>query len=193
MTQHTFASLTAMSAADLSKVLADGKAPAFSSITGHEFRGWNVFGDIGAKAVGGIMGIQRFAKGFFVRDAAGDVDALPWIEGYNVKIQRGTLSEPWTGIPDDDHLQRFGFYRVWKPGLGEGRAGRHEQALLLDYSQGNPKPGLFEGSGLKDFIVQVHPDNPDLLLGTAYMTLGPVAVPPSFFVIERLRKVDFKP
>ncbi|MDP2343686.1 MAG: hypothetical protein Q8O67_22190 [Deltaproteobacteria bacterium] len=191
--QHTFQSLTAMKGDDLAKVLAQGTAPAFSSIAGSEFRGWNVFGDIGAKAVGTVMGIQRFAKGFFVRDGAADVDGLDSIEGYNVKIQRGTQAEPWTAIPDDAHPTRFGFYKVWKAGLGEARAGRHEHALLLDYSQGNPKPGLFEGSGLKDFVVQVDADNPDLLLGTAYMTLGPITMPPSFFVAERLRKVDFRP
>ncbi len=193
MHNHSFQSLTSLGNDELDRVLEAGVPPAFSSIAGSEFRGWNVFGDFMGRAVGTVLGIQRFAKGFFARDAGGDVDGLEAIEGYNVKIQRGTKDEPWTAIPDDARPTRFGFYKVWKAGLGDGRLGRHPNALLLDYSQGNPKPGLFEGGGLKDFVVQVSADNPNLLLGKAYMMLGPVSTPPSFFVIERLRKVDFRP
>lgn len=188
---HTFASLTAMTPRDLEGVLAAGTAPAFSSLAGFEFRGWNVFGDVLAKGVGTVMGIQRFAKGFFVRgEVVDDIDALPFIEGYNVKIQRGTRDEPWTGIPDDAQPIRHGYYRVFPAGAGEARAGRHPQALLLDYSLGNPKPGLFDGGGLKDFVVLADKDNPDLLLGKAYMTIGPITSAAGFFVAERLRPAD---
>lgn len=193
---HSFARLIEMTPAALEDVLAAGTAPAFSSLVGHEFRGWNVFGDIVASGIGTVLGIQRFAKGWFVRDGdvAGDaVDALPFIEGYNVKIRRGTANDPWIALPDDEHPTRHGFFRVEKANEGAGRAGRHPQALLLDYRLGNPKPGLFEGGGLRDFVVQVDVDNPDLLLGKAYMTVGPITSVAGFFVIERLRRMDFRP
>ena len=193
---HTFDSLTAMSPAQLEVVLAAGTAPSFSSIVGHEFRGWNVFGDVVAKGVGAVMGIQRFAKGWFRRDGADvavEINGAPFIEGYNVKIARGEKTDPWTAIPDDDHPTRHGFFKVFRAGEGEGRLGRHPQALLLDYSLGIPKAGLLGGGGLKDFVVQVDANNPDLLLGKAYMTVGPLTNPAGFFVIERLRKVDYRP
>jgi hypothetical protein len=189
---HTFESLTAMNPADLEAVLAAGVAPSLSSIVGHEFRGWNVFGDVIARVVGTVMGIQRFAKGWFIRDG-GDVDAAPFIEGYNVKVRRGEKTDAWTALPDDDHPTRHGFFRVFRAGEGEGRAGRHPQALLLDYALGIPRAGLLGGGGLKDFVVQVDVDNPDLLLGKAYMTIGPVTNAAGFFVLQRLRQVDFKP
>ncbi len=194
---HSFAELIQLKPTELEVVLAAGVAPRFSSIAGHEFRGWNVFGDVMAKGVGKVMGIQRFAKGWFVRDASVvgdvDIDALPHIEGYNVKIRRGLSTEAWTAIPDDSTPTRFGFFRVEKANEGAGRKGRHPNALLLNYSLGKPAPGLFDGGGLKDFVVQVDVDNPDLLLGKAYMSIGPVTTAVGFFVIERLRRVEFRP
>lgn len=186
---HTFASLTSMTTSQLEGVLATGTAPLPSSLTGFEFRGWNVFGNAMAATVGKVMGIQRFAKGFFVRDG-GDADTAPFFEGYNVKIRGGTRDDPWTDAKDGT-ITRHAFYRVYRPGQGH-HAGRHPHALFLDYSEGDPTPGLFDGNNLRDYIVQVDPTNPDLLLGKAYFILGPI-VNVNFFVAERLRKVDFTP
>jgi hypothetical protein len=193
---HTFAELTQLTPEALEAVLAAGTTPSFSSIVDHEFRGWNVFSGAVVGAVGGVLGIQRFAKGFFVRGTAdlnaAAVDALPFVEGYNVKIRRGISSEPWTAIPDDVTPTRHSFYRVERANEGAGRLGRHPQALLLDYSQGHPKPSVVDGGGLRDFVVQVDVDNPDLLLGKAYMSVGPVTSAVGFFVLERLRRSGFR-
>ena len=189
---HTFAQLISMTPKDLEGVLAQGTAPALTSLVGYEFRGWNVFGDVIAKGVGSVMGIQRFAKGFFVR-AGVDTSAAESIEGYNVKIRRGQSDEPWTAIPNDEHTTRHGFFRVFPAGAGAARRGRHAHALFLDYALGTPKPGLFDGGGLNDFVVQVDVDNADLLLGKAYMRVGPVESVAGFFVIERLRRASFTP
>ena len=188
-------SLTSMTPAELEGVLSQGKTPQPSKILGWEFRGWNVFGDASAKLVGSVMGIQRFAKGFFARGVAGapaNADALATFEGYNVKIRRGTRDEPWTGIPDDDHLTRHSFYQVYGPGQGANRAGRYPQALFLDYSEGIPANNLFTGSTIKDFLVVVDEGNDDLMLGKAYTSVGPINNV-GYFVLERLRKVDFQP
>ena len=186
---HSFASLTSLTVAALEDVLAAGQAPTPSSLVGHEFRGWNVFGNAPAAAVGKTMGIQRFAKGFFIRDGQ-DPDTAPFFEGYNVKIRRGTRDDAWADIKDGV-ITRHAFYRVYRPGDGN-HAGRHPHALFLDYSEGDPRPGLFDGVNLRDYIVQPDPSNPDLLLGKAYFILGPI-VNVNFFVVERLRRVDFTP
>ncbi len=190
---HTFQSLTSMTPAELEGVFAQGKAPNFSSVIGHEFRGWNVFGDVPAKVIGGVMGIQRFCKGFFVRggvQAGVDVDVLPSIEGYNVKIKRGTRDQAWAGIPDDKNPTRHSFYAVYPAGdFGKNRAGRFPNAIFLDYSEGKPQNNLFTGSTIKDFIVEVNDGDRDVLLGKALTAVGPI-VNSGFFVLERLRKVD---
>jgi len=185
---HTFASLTSMSMAELEGVLAKGTAPSPSTVCGAEFRGWNVFGNAVAATVGKVMGIQRFAKGFFVRD--GDPDQAPFFEGYNVKIRRGGHDEPWADL-HDGVVTRHAFFRVHRPGEGH-HGGRHPHALLLDYSLGDPTPGLLDGKNLKDYVVHPEPGNRDLLLGKAYFILGPI-VNVNFFVCERLRPAAFTP
>lgn len=200
---HTFHELTSMSMDQLDGVLAQGKAPKFSSLAGWEFRGWNVFGNALAAGVGRVMGIQRFAKGFFARgkplssSSAAEIDALETLEGYNIPIRHGTRDEPWTAKPDDDHIKRFAFYKIYRPNEGASRAGRHPHSLFLHYSGGTPRPGVFEGGalvgdgGLKDYVVEVD-GNPDLIVGKAYYDLGPISNA-NFFVAERLRKADWQP
>ena len=41
---------------------------------------------------------------------------------------------------------------------------------------------------LRDYVVQVDPDNRDLYLGKAYVAAGPLRIPTSFFIIERFHK-----
>ncbi|MBM4280464.1 MAG: hypothetical protein FJ137_06775 [Deltaproteobacteria bacterium] len=187
---HTFSSLIALRPRELDAVLAAGATPRFSDLIGFEFRGWNVFGDPLAATVGTVMGIQRFAKGFFHR-GAGAPDDAPYIEGYNVKIERGGSDEPWANKGGGAPI-RHSFFRVLRAGEGDERRGRNQQALLLDYSKGDPRPGFFDGSGLRDFVVHPDPDIRDLLLGKAYMHIGPLANVAGYFVAERLRHHDFQ-
>ena len=64
----------------------------------------------------------------------------------------------------------------------------YPNSLLLDYSKGGN--GLF-GPPLRDYIVQVYPDDPDLLLGKAYIALG-LRIPTNYFVLKRLHEHDFR-
>ncbi len=188
---ETFASLIARRPDELDALLVQGTTPRFSDLVGYEFRGWNVFGGAAPSLIGKAMGIQRFAKGFFLR-GSGHPDDAPFIEGYNVKIAPGGANEAWIdkggGAP-----VRHAFFRVLRAGDGDERKGRHPQALLLDYSLGNPRPGLFDGVGLRDFLVHPVAGQRDLLLGKAYMHTGPFSTVAGFFVAERLRPHDFLP
>ena len=47
---------------------------------------------------------------------------------------------------------------------------------------------LFDGSFLRDFLVQPDPNEPDVFLGKAYASLGPVTLPVSFFVLQRAHR-----
>jgi hypothetical protein len=183
---HTFESLARSGFPALEHLLTTRAAPSFESIAGFEFRGWNVLAPM-SKPVASIMGIQRFAKGFFLRPGVAAAGA-PFIEGYNIKISRGGLSDAWAA-KGGGALERFGFYRVHAPGAGD-RLGRYAQALFLDYREGDPRNSIFTGDGLRDFVVSI---TPDLLLGKAYFALGPVTVVGGFFVAERWHEADFVP
>lgn len=187
---HTFESLATSSLDDLEKLLQSSPAPSFADVVGYEWRGWNVLAPI-AKPVAGIMGIQRFAKGFFTRGAPEDVGSAPYVEGYNIKIARGGLSDEWTHLGGTPEPHRFGFYKVFKPGDElERRAGRYPNALFLDYLQGDPPNGLFDGRGLRDYVVKI---SDDLIIGRAKFTLGPLTVDGGVFVAARWRKSSYVP
>jgi hypothetical protein len=60
---------------------------------------------------------------------------------------------------------------------------------LLDYQRGPIGSPLHPGRVLKDFVVQLDPEDPDLLLGKAYAKVGPLSVFVSFFVLERYNRI----
>ena len=189
MAKHTFESLARSDLSALDLVLAQGTAPKLSSIIGYEFRGWNVLAPV-AKPVMMAMGFQRFAKGFYALPGEVDVDGRDVIDGYNVKIRTGSLTDPWTAKPNDENPTRHSFFKVWAPGKGPREAAHpHDHALFLNYDL--EENGLFDGRGLRDYMVQVDRDNPDLVIGKAYMKLGPITIMGGFFVAERLRKANF--
>ena len=67
----------------------------------------------------------------------------------------------------------------------------YPNALLLNYGKGN-NPPFDPSSFLRDYLVQVDPENDDLLLGKAFVALGPARLFVSYFVLERYNQSDFK-
>jgi hypothetical protein len=66
------------------------------------------------------------------------------------------------------------------------RDNKYLHALLLDYGQGGG--AVYDVTkGLRDYLVQVDPKDPDLFLGKAYYAVGPARVFTNFFVLERHR------
>ncbi|MCA9604763.1 MAG: hypothetical protein KC619_04185 [Myxococcales bacterium] len=157
-----------------------GVAPAFEDLAGWEFAGGNTL------TVVRLFGIRKFAKGFY-EGPARDAGPEPFIQGYNIPVKNDADDAPHQLQPSPEKPKRFGFYRVHTPVEG-ARDARYPNALLLDYSLGGN--GLF-GPPLRDYVVQVYPDDPDLLLGKAYLALAGLRIPLSFFVLKRLRSHDF--
>ena len=56
------------------------------------------------------------------------------------------------------------------------RDNKYLHAVLLNYGKGGNTP-LDPTAGLRDYVVQVDPTNPDLYLGKAYCAFGPLRVP----------------
>lgn len=164
--------LEQMSNQALETVFLRGTQPEIEKLIGWEFRGTNVPG--WAK----LAGIKKFIKGFYRKDG----DAY----GYNCPVLQDGIRAPWIARPDDDNPKRFGFYRV-APVDPTSRDNAYLHAVLLDYGRGGNKR-LDPTSGLRDYLVQVDAENPDLYLGKAYYALGPLRVATNFFLLERHRR-----
>ena len=158
---------------ELDLAFVRGETPDLDSLVGWEFRGIN------HPAWAKLAGIKKFVKGFFRND---DGRAM----GYNCPVVQNVLDGRWHTKPSDTAPKRFGFYEV-APVDPTARDNEYLHSVLLDYGKGGNK--LWDpSSGLRDYLVQVDPANPDLFLGKAYYALGPLRVHSNFFILERLRR-----
>ncbi|MGH2950761.1 MAG: hypothetical protein ACRDKX_01800 [Solirubrobacterales bacterium] len=154
------------------RVFDAGAAPEIAMITDWEFRGWNT------AWIATPLRIRKFVKSFFAEG--------PHPYGCNTPAEQNGLDEDWRAKPSEQAPKRFGFYSVEPPGPGP-----HPNAALLDYSQG--RNGLLQPARfLRDYLVRVA-DSDDLLLGKAYLALGPLRLPVSYFVLERRRPLPDEP
>jgi hypothetical protein len=164
--------LEQMSLRDLEQVFLDGATPDLDQLAGWEFRGLN------SPRWFRMLGIKKFMKGFYKRDAD--------VYGYNCPVVQNAIEDPWIAKPDDANPKRFGFYRVSHVDP-TSRDNEYLHAVLLDYGRGG-NPRTDPSGGLRDYLVQVDPADPALYLGKAYYAIGPLRIPTaSFFILERHR------
>lgn len=164
-------------------LMRGGTAPRFEDLAGWEFGGGN------AVPLFRLIGIRKFVKGFYEgppRDPKKGPE--PFIQGYNIDVRGNRDDEPHILKPSPDKPKRYGFYRVHEVVPG-ARDDRYPNALLLDYGLGGN--GIF-GPPLRDYLVQVYPDDPDLLLGKAYVNILGLRIPANFFVLKRLHRHDYR-
>jgi hypothetical protein len=178
MSNLTYAGLCSSSKAELETLMESAKGPSMESVSGYEFRGFNVLAPH-EKFVMWVLGNVRFIKCFFpAKDGSGP------LQGYNLRVKNGGVDQPWSTVPNEEKPDRIGRYKVYatrnRPGTN-----LYPSAMFLDYAQ--PENGLFSGSTIDDYVVQPDPKNPDLLLGIAFTRLG-IMTTKSFFVLERLQK-----
>ena len=169
----------ALPADELEKIMLRGEAPPLSAIVGWEWRGLN------SQAWAKPAGIKKFIKGFFETDS-GEV------YGYNEPVVQNRLDQPWIAKPSDVSPKRFGFFVV-EPVDPTARDNAYLKSLLLDYGRGK-NPALDPSQTLRDYVVRVNPGSDELLLGTAFVAVGParVRVPKSYFVLEKHRPTSYK-
>ncbi|HWO22654.1 MAG TPA: hypothetical protein VNO30_28035 [Kofleriaceae bacterium] len=159
--------------AELELVMLRGATPDLGDLVGWEFRGIN------HPAWARLAGIKKFVKGFF-RAEDGRV------MGYNAPVVQNVLDGRWRTKPSDTAPKRFGFYEV-APVDPTRRDNAYLHSVLLDYGRGGNRR-WDPTSGLRDYLVQVDPANPDLFLGKAYYALGPLRVHSNYFILERFRR-----
>jgi hypothetical protein len=162
---------------ELEQIFQRGALPDLDALVGWEFRGINHM-PLNALDIAYLAGIKKFVKGFY-RDERGTV------MGYNIPVARNALDGRWHLKPSDTEPKRFGFFEV-APVDPTARDNEYLHAVLFDYGKGG-NPALDPSKGLRDYLVQVDPANPDLYLGKAYYALGPARRATSFFILERHR------
>ena len=158
-----------------------GVAPRFEDLVGWEFAGANT------PPIYRLVGIRKFAKGFYEGIARVPDGPAPFIQGYNIPVRNDADDAPHRMKPSDERPKRFGFYRVHRPVPGS-YDDLYPNGLLLNYGLGGNGPF---GPPLRDYLVQIYPDDPDLLLGKAYANLLGFRIPTNYFVLRRLRRHDF--
>jgi hypothetical protein len=160
----------------LEEIMVRGDTPDPAKLAGWEFRGTNT------PAWAKLAGIKKFMKGFFFDDSK-------QLWGYNMPIRQTALSQPWI-LQKPEQPKRFGFYQVNEVDA-ESRDNAYLHALLLDYGKGGNK--AYDPTGtLRDYLVRVERGSDDLLLGKAYVAVGPARVPVSYFVLERQSATEFR-
>jgi hypothetical protein len=157
----------------IEKTFMNGATPDMDALVGWEFRGINRF-PLYPLPIPQVLGIKKFTKGFY-RGEDGRV------MGYNCPVAQNVLDGRWNVKP-----KKFGFYEVHAVDA-TSRDNFYLHAVLLNYGRGGNKP-FDPTSGLRDYVVQVDPKNPDLYLGKAYYAVGPARVRTNFFILERLRR-----
>jgi hypothetical protein len=162
--------------AHLEDVIRKGVVPEMAGLVGWEFKGYNVL------EIASLAGIRKFKKGFYLEDP--ERDPALGICGYNVQIHPNTLGEPWIDKTKRGEPIRHGWFDVYPVSLSE-IDNKYPNALLLNYGSSPKNFALDPSRFLRDYLVQVYPDNPDLLLGKATAAVGPVRAVLNFFVLER--------
>lgn len=158
----------------LEDVFAKGTAPDADALCGYEFYGYNT------AAIAGVLGIRKFKKAFYKREGS-----RTSFGGYNCKVRPTPLDGAWiNGGPGGPYQ---GYYDV-REGADGAAIAKHPNALYLDYGS-EPANSLFDGNFLRDFLVQPDANTPDVLLGKAYAKLGPITLPVSFFVLQRVHRM----
>jgi hypothetical protein len=163
---------------ELENIFVRGQTPDLDALVGWEFRGINHLPLNDYLPIAQIAGIKKFVKGFY-RGQDGRV------MGYNIPVARNVFDGRWHCKPSDTEPRRFGFYQVAAVDP-TARDNTYLHAVLLDYSKGGNRR-LDATNGLRDYVVQVEPDNPDLFLGKAYYAVGPLRIATNFFILERHR------
>jgi len=151
-----------------------GEAPRIDAFPGFEYRGFN------HSRVTAAFRIRKFLKTFFTNGGA--------VLGCNSPVVQNGLDDRWIPLPNETEPRRYAYFGV-VPVDAESRDNRYLHAVLLDY--GRTRTSWRDPSRvLRDYVVRVERGSDEVLLGKAYLALGPLRAPLGFFVLERRRRVD---
>ena len=171
MSQSQYVRLARSDNRTLDSIFATAVAPAFETLVDFQWRGYNTDPNLR------VLGLRKFIKAFF-RGRNGE-------EGCNVKVEQNQLSEPWIPRLRNGGIEAFAFYLVGSQ-TSPTRLDRNPNALLIDYAASPRNPAWHVERLIRDYVVQPFADNPDLMIGRAFLGIGRARFASSYFVIERL-------
>lgn len=176
-----FLRLARASNEELLRVMVRGQRPDPDALDGWMFRGANT------PTWASLLGIKKFVKGFY-RGAPRVIQRQGQgpLFGYNAGVRQNSLEKPWLFKPHEDDPKPFGYYSVTNVDA-TAHDNEHLNALLLNYGEGQ-NPLTDPSKVLRDYIVCAYPDRDDILLGRAFVALGPKRLGTNFFVLERMRR-----
>ncbi len=154
----------------LGALFAASPASPFDSIAGYEWRGWNTDPRLR------YLGLQKFVKAFF-RAEHGD-------EGCSIKVFQNPFGDPWKPRTRQGRLDAFAFALV-RPQDARTRLERNPRALLIDHGASPRNPLHHLERTIRGYLVQPSADEPDVMLGRAFVGIGRARFASSFFVIQR--------
>jgi hypothetical protein len=159
-----------------------GTPPRREDLIGWHFAGANTL------VLSRLVGIRKFIKGFYDGPLRSPGGPTPYCHGYNITPRQNADAAEHVYAAPGGVPKRHGFFRVY-PVIPGARDDRYPNALLIDYTLG--------GNGLArpplvDYLVQPYEDDPDLLLGKAYVALSGIRFFLSFFVLKRLEQHAFR-
>jgi choline dehydrogenase-like flavoprotein len=159
----------------LDQLLAEGRPILAADVAGYEYRGWNM------NAATILIGTRKFKKGFYCDPETGAF----W--GYNVRVQQGSIDQPWVALPSEDNPKRFYFFGVSDP---TPRA-LYPNALVVDYRRWPENWVIDPVRYTVDYLVAPDPANKNLLLGKSYSEtpLGRTFL--GYFVLERYNRTEY--
>lgn len=164
----------------LERLYEDGHPIDLGRIAGYEFLGMN-FGTPALFA----RRFRKFRKVFFQDPVTGrhrgwnvrtlqDGDASPWLDAPPARQRSADAAIDWlTGRRTASAAH--GFFEI-RSARGDERPRARPGALLIDYGRGdNPRADVT--TLLRDVAVAVSAGDHDLLIGRAWVALGPLLVP----------------
>ncbi len=170
--RYDYVSLAIASDEELETVMKLGVMPDLEKLAGWEFKGWN------STDMAYLIQAKKFKKGLYRDKSANKV------LGYNVVVLQNGLGEPWIEKLKGSDAIRERFYEPYPVDLNE-IDNRYPNALLLNYGKPKNNFTLDPARLLRDYLVQVYPDNFDLYLGKAFNALGPFRMFQGYFILEK--------
>jgi len=174
--RYDYLSLCVASDDQLETAMRQGVQPRLADLAGWEFRGYNTL------VLTEMLGFRKFKKGFYQANPSEQDPA--YLNGYNVQVVQTPLADPWFDRVKGGQSIKHAWYRCHPVRMTETDC-RYPNGVLVNYDC--PEGKRYDPSKrLRDYVVQVYPDNKDLLLGKAFVALaGPLRVFVSYFILER--------
>lgn len=178
--KYTFYQFADLPLRVLEDIMSQGQKPSPQALGGWEFNGYYTPWHRAP------LGKRKFRRVFYSETTNGHGAIYG---GYDIKIWQNGLGRDFhkRNLLHDTPA-RHNWFRIY-PVRKEEIDNLYPDALLLNNNSqrnGQLAPSRF----LRNYMVQIHPSDPDLFLGKTYVSLGNVRIFLAYFIIERAIRAE---